>query len=186
MSLTNYKAPLLLQNILLQMTKTKIQEMSEREKDLKKNPNFSRWIPLSVVLQGYLQEIQEVESQYNSPTKTRNQSYPKGRVFAAIAWPLLVRSSGLLLLDVVFKPSILRTRDNLGSKLSQIRIYKRICSLSLSFSPLLSLSLYCKQPSLSLSLFKDNDPSYPFPPLFSNQEFYFILPLLLLDFKLLI
>ena len=45
MSLTNYKAPLLLQNILLQMTKTKIQEISEREKDLKKNSNFSRWLP---------------------------------------------------------------------------------------------------------------------------------------------
>ena len=64
-----------------------------------------------------------------------------------LAWPPLIRSSGLLLLDSVFKLSILRTQDNLGSKLSQIRIHKRICSLSLSFFPL----LYCKQPDLSRS-----------------------------------
>ena len=32
MSLTNYKAPLLLQNIILQITKMKIQEISKRGK----------------------------------------------------------------------------------------------------------------------------------------------------------
>ena len=40
MSLSNYNAPLLLQNILLRIIKTKIQEISERRKNLKKNPKL--------------------------------------------------------------------------------------------------------------------------------------------------
>ena len=40
---------LVLQNNLLQI-KIKIQEISEIEKDLKKNPNFSLWMPFSVAL----------------------------------------------------------------------------------------------------------------------------------------
>ena len=163
-----------------------------KRKNLKKNPKLqSLDAPSLLLCRGIYRRYRKQNPSITLPrklvtnfiqmvAKTRHSrvsatiAWPMATRF--LAWPLLVRSSGLLL-DFVFKPSILRTRDNLGSKLSQIRIYKRICSLSLSFSPLLSLSLYCKQLCLSRS------PSYPFPPPFSNQEFYIILSLPPLDFK---
>ena len=40
MSLSKYNAPLLLRNILLRIIKMKIQEISERGKNLKKNPKL--------------------------------------------------------------------------------------------------------------------------------------------------
>ena len=50
MSLSKHNAPLLLQNILLRIIKTKIQEISERGKNLKKNPKLQSLDALALLL----------------------------------------------------------------------------------------------------------------------------------------
>ena len=60
-----------------------------------------------------------------------------------LTWPPLVRPSGRLLLDSAFWSSILRIQDNLGSKLSKIRIWKGFGPFIFILKPFSPLSLSC-------------------------------------------
>ena len=75
LSPTQYKAFSFLQLFFKLKLKTrKNTRKFGKKEDLKETLDLSFWeLPSSVALQEYLSEIWDVESQYNSPTKTRRQ-----------------------------------------------------------------------------------------------------------------
>ena len=134
MSLSKYNAPLLLQYILLRIIKTKIQEISKRGKNLKKNPKLqSLNAPSLLLCRGIYRRYRK---QSPSTTLPRNnvtdliQKVAETRLFAAFPrlqrgqWPRAFLRGLLWSVHlgasfwILHADPILRIRDNLGSKLS--------------------------------------------------------------------